>query len=239
MVKKEELESLVTKSQTTKINVYREYCQHLFLSFLYQQKDAEKMLFKGGTALKIAYKSPRYSENLDFSLFDIPLRAIENLLLTVIDKLEKVNLSYDILESKETTGGYLAKLAINLYEENINILIQGSRRKKNSKGADIQLIHNDFIPPYTVLLLSKRQLVEEKIQAAATRSRPRDFFDVYYLLRSGNVPVSFISKLQKLPQIIEKKKVDFAQLSEFLPSSMFSLVKNFENVFTSEIDKFR
>ena len=239
MINKEELDALVTKSQSIKINVYREYCQHLFLSFLYQKKEAERMLFKGGTALKIAYQSPRYSEDLDFSLFNITFLQIENLLLSIIEELERVNLSYKILESKKTSGGYLAKLAINLYQENINILIQGSMRKRIETRADIQLIKNDFIPPYTILLLPERQLVEEKIQATLTRSKPRDFFDVYFLLRSGIIPISLRPDLGNLLRIIQKEKIDFSQLADFLPASMSSLVKNFEKVFTSEMEKFK
>ena len=238
MIKKDQLETLVTKNQTTRKNVYREYCQHLFLSFLYQEKGAEKMLFKGGTALKIAYQSPRYSEDLDFSLLKISFPHLENLLLKMTEKLEKTNLPSEIVESKETTGGYLAKLAIKFYQEKVNILIQGSMRKRNGQDADIKLIKNDFIPAYTVRLLPEKDLIGEKIQAALTRGKLRDFFDVYYLLRSGNIPVSFRSSLRQLPPIIKKKRLDFNQLSDFLPTSMATLAKNFENIFITEIGKF-
>ncbi|MFV1917566.1 MAG: nucleotidyl transferase AbiEii/AbiGii toxin family protein [Patescibacteria group bacterium] len=213
-------------------------CQHLFLSLLYKQRGAENMLFKGGTALKIAYQSPRYSEDLDFSLFNITFRQIENLLLSVIEELEKINLSYKIVDSKETSGGYLAHLSVALYEENINILIQGSTRKKDGKETDIRLIKNDLIPPYTITLLPEKELVEEKIQAAMSRSKPRDFFDVYFLLRSGKVPNTLVSKVLLLPQIIKKRNIDFEELSAYLPISMSPLVKDFEKTFNSEVSKF-
>jgi len=239
MIKKDQLEALATKNQTTKKNVYREYCQHLSLSSLYQEKGAEKMLFKGGTALKIAYQSPRYSEDLDFSLFKISVHEIENLLLTIVEKLEKANLTPQIAESKQTSGGYLAKLTTRLYQEKIDISIQGSMRKKNGKDTNIKLIQNEFIPNYTVWLLPEKELVGEKIQAALTRNKPRDFFDVYYLLRNRSIPVSFRPSLQKMPQIIKEKRLDFAQLSEFLPNSMSALAKNFQNIFITEINKFK
>lgn len=50
MLNKESLEQFIKKYQTDIENVTREYCQHLFLSFLYQQVKSEKLLFKGGTA---------------------------------------------------------------------------------------------------------------------------------------------------------------------------------------------
>jgi len=239
MLKKDQLETLVIKSQTSKKNVYREYCQHLFLSFLYQEKEAEMMLFKGGTALKIAYQSPRYSEDLDFSLLKISFSQLESLLLTITEKFEKTNLHSSITESKKTTGGFLAKLTVNPHQEKIQLLIQGSKRRIADQKADIKLIKNDFIPAYTVLLLSEKELIEEKIQAALTRNKLRDFFDVYYLLRSGKVPVSFRASLQQLSQTIKEKKFDFNQLADFLPTSMSALAKNFESIFIAEIRKYR
>jgi len=45
MIQEEEIERLTAKNQTSKINVYREYCQHLFLSYLYRQKEAGNTFF--------------------------------------------------------------------------------------------------------------------------------------------------------------------------------------------------
>lgn len=48
----------------------RDYVQHLFLSALYAHSQA--LLFKGGTALRVLHRSPRYSEDLDFNAtFDL------------------------------------------------------------------------------------------------------------------------------------------------------------------------
>ena len=52
-------------------NIVREYFQHIFLGELYRLPDAGKILFKGGTALRIIYGSPRFSEDLDFSLIGV------------------------------------------------------------------------------------------------------------------------------------------------------------------------
>lgn len=237
MLKKEELDRLAAKSQTTKINIYREYTQNLFLSLFYQQKNSEHFLFKGGTALKIVYKSPRYSEDLDFSLGEINFYQIESLLLGLIRELQKANFPCKLVDSKETTGGYLAKLTTTLYDEAVNILIQGSQRKRPSEG-DIQLIHNDYIPPFTVWLLPKDELVGEKIQAATIRSKPRDFFDIYYLIRAGMISPHLVEKVLKLPQIMKEKKITFEQLNDLLPASMSPLANNFNKVFTSEIQKY-
>src|SRR5581483_4538838 len=47
----------------------RDYIQHLFLYLLYTAPRREKVgfHFKGGTAIRIVYGSPRFSEDLDFN----------------------------------------------------------------------------------------------------------------------------------------------------------------------------
>ncbi len=72
MLNKETLQKLAIQYQTSLFpNIVREYFQHLFLSELYKFPDGEKMLFKGGTALRVIYGSPRFSEDLDFSLLEL------------------------------------------------------------------------------------------------------------------------------------------------------------------------
>lgn len=61
------IKELATRKQTTELNIRREYLQHLFLSYFYQQPKTESVFFKGGTALRILYGSPRFSLDLDFS----------------------------------------------------------------------------------------------------------------------------------------------------------------------------
>ena len=57
MIEKRQVQKLAELCQTTTDNVLREYFQHLFLLYLYQEKDSENLLFKGGTALRIIWKS--------------------------------------------------------------------------------------------------------------------------------------------------------------------------------------
>ncbi|MEK7504545.1 MAG: hypothetical protein AAB550_03535, partial [Patescibacteria group bacterium] len=62
MLTRDRLLLIQNKFQTTSLNVLREYAQHLFLASLYRTKQAPLILFKGGTAYRIAYKSPRFTK---------------------------------------------------------------------------------------------------------------------------------------------------------------------------------
>jgi len=52
MISQDTIKKLAIRYHTSEFpNVSREYLQHLFLSALYKISGAEKLLFKGGTAL--------------------------------------------------------------------------------------------------------------------------------------------------------------------------------------------
>ena len=66
MISEDTIQAIAKKEQATELNVRREYFQHVFLSHLYRQSESDQTYFKGGTALRLIYRSQRYSEDLDF-----------------------------------------------------------------------------------------------------------------------------------------------------------------------------
>jgi predicted nucleotidyltransferase component of viral defense system len=48
--------------------VVREHWELIILRGLYESPQGRYLIFKGGTALRLAYDSSRFSEDLDFSL---------------------------------------------------------------------------------------------------------------------------------------------------------------------------
>jgi len=206
---------------------------------LYQQKKAAMLLFKGGTALRIVYNSPRYSEDLDFSIANLSNKEIEDIMVAVLYQLEKMNLPTGIKESKETTGGYLADLTVDMQGEPVRIAIQGSRRKIRDTIPNVMVIDNEYIPPYTVFLLHRYELVKEKIQAARTRKKPRDFYDLYFLMRANMIDISYRSLLTDIPAILETEKIDFKQeLKIFLPHSHWAIIRDFKKNLLQEMQRF-
>src|SRR3972149_1697860 len=67
MITKDQIKNLSEIFQIDEFSIFREYLQLIFLSYLYQEKGASKIIFKGGTALRLLFGSPRFSEDLDFS----------------------------------------------------------------------------------------------------------------------------------------------------------------------------
>lgn len=89
-----------------------------------------------------------------------------------------------ITESKSTYGGYLAIIEGTAGDWKPRILINVSLRQKKVEK-DAVLITNPFMPPYLVFSLREDLLVLEKISALLKRKKPRDFFDLYFILRKG------------------------------------------------------
>ena len=65
MLTKQQLRRLAHRRGIGLHALERDYIQYLILSVLYTR--GQGLLFKGGTALHVVYRSPRYSEDLDFN----------------------------------------------------------------------------------------------------------------------------------------------------------------------------
>jgi predicted nucleotidyltransferase component of viral defense system len=240
MISQEVLKKLALKYQTTQQNIQREYVQHLFLSALFQQDHSEGVFFKGGTALKLVFGSPRFSEDLDFSANRLATADLEEAILSTLAEISRQGLVCDIQEANETSGGYYSRISIRIHQELVYLDFQVSQRKTGVSGEFIT-IPNDFIPIYGLMLLDRPQLIGEKIQAAIQRSKPRDFYDLYFLLRAGLMTKDEKDILVEIRSLLQKRasQINFSrELKTFLPVSQHTIINNFPAPLFFEIDRF-
>ncbi len=236
----EELRALTNKFQTTERNIIREYTQHLWLSNLYKFRTAENLLFKGGTALKLIYQSPRFSEDLDFTGYFSRAKEIDELFLTTLAEIERTGITISFKEAKRTTGGYLGIVSYQIFDFSDEMKFEVSLRKVRRNRAELTTIVNDFIPAYTLLHLTPKEMAGEKIQALINRGKPRDYYDLYYLLRHPFLN-KFVDKksLNLILSCLNKEDVDFRrELSLLLPVSHHRVLKNFKEILKKEISRY-
>jgi len=232
------IQDLSKRLQTTELNVRREYMQHLFLSHFYHQKEALQFFFKGGTALRVVFNSPRFSEDLDFSAEHYNTKHIEDTIVSTLHEIEREGIGTEIVESKETTGGYLANISFHIGNDQITVLLQFSKRRSKDTS-EVVTVAGDFIPPYSITLLDRKHLTNEKIQALLTRAKPRDFYDLYYLIRSNLIDQEQRKLLIQARKKLETTKINFGlELKQFLPKSHWPIIKDFKNSLSREIDRF-
>ena len=232
------IQDLSKKLQTTELNIRREYVQHLFLSHFYHQKEAEQFFFKGDTALRIVFNSPRFSEDLDFSAKLYNTKHIEDAIVSTLNEIARKGIDTEIVESKETTGGYLTNISFRIGNDQITVLLQFSKRRSKDTS-EVVTVAGDFIPPYSITLLDRKHLTNEKIQALLTRSKPRDFYDLYYLIRSNLINQEQRKLLTQVKKKLETTKINFGlELKQFLPKSHWSVIRHFKERLTKEIERY-
>ncbi|MFA5248733.1 MAG: nucleotidyl transferase AbiEii/AbiGii toxin family protein [Patescibacteria group bacterium] len=245
MISREFIKELSIKYQTGEDNVIREYCQHLFLSYLNKLKGSEKLLFKGGTALRIIFQSPRFSEDLDFSLAGRGVSAVKEInrllddaLIKMMDEGMEVEKKLNPGTEGETSGGYFAVMNMKMPEFASEIKIQVSFRRPSKAKGSRTMISNDFIHPYIMNYLNESVMVEEKIEALLDRKMPRDFFDLYFILRN----ISLIKNIPRRPNLqkdilsVIDKSGDFEkELKLFLPISFHTILKDFKDRLRKEV----
>lgn len=219
------------------MNVRREYAQHLLLNYLYQKSAASDLYFKGGTALRIIYGSPRFSEDLDFDTTEHSRGVWERALEETLVDISREGVEVNIEESKTTSGGYLGIVTLKNIGQPIIIHFEISFRKTSISG-EVFTIENDFVTPYPVKSLITKQLVDDKLQALFNRQKARDFYDLYYLLRANLVSLDQKKQLQKVKQLLSKSRLNFdRELSLFIPKSQTLVVRNFRTTLEREIER--
>jgi predicted nucleotidyltransferase component of viral defense system len=248
MISNEVLEKLARQYQTGVFpNIIREYFQHVFLRELYKLPESEGMLFKGGTALRIIYGSPRFSEDLDFSLFGVATSFVKNyveeLFIKVLAKIERIGIHVELGRKPDaTSGGYFGTATFKLPEYRpVDVEINVSARNEGDMRGEVDAVANDFVPTYTLTHLSQSEIVGEKIFGALLgRKKPRDFYDLYFMMRKGMLSIEQKQRLAEVKRdiIAAAKRIDFrGELGAFLPADQQTIIRDFNRALEAELNR--
>jgi predicted nucleotidyltransferase component of viral defense system len=167
----------------------RDYVQHLLLFLLYGHSQA--LIFKGGTALRVIYRSNRYSEDLDFnSPPDIVF--LKDLWAGVVGGLNDFGLSAEVRNAWQSEVGYSFDVSYQ------GPLYDGRDRTKGKVRIDVNLRPEpvesravlvvpeyDDLRPFVVQALTLEHLLAEKVRAFLVRGKPRDLYDLWLLTAQG------------------------------------------------------
>ena len=247
MISQGMLEKLSRQSQMGVFpNVVREYFQHVFLSELYRLPETDKLLFKGGTALRVVYDSPRFSEDLDFSLVGVAKNNIkvfvEGLFVHVLAEIEQSGIKVELGEKiGSTSGGYFGVATFYMLDyPPVSVEINISARSGQSITGEVDSVANDFVPTYTIVHLPRQEIVAEKIFGALMeRKKPRDFYDLYFIMRKGLLAPNQKKELGRIKDVIilAAKKINFKnELGAFLPIDQQGIIRDFSATLERELN---
>ena len=226
MITKNELNKYCSVIGFNLAQVEKDYLQHLFLIFL-SQYFSNELIFKGGTAMQKIYGLNRFSIDLDFTQtkdFDI------SLISKIANSLTDFGYETKFEEVKNLGKNFIFKIKGPLYVNSLvslcTLRLDISLRESillDPKLIEIFPVYSD-LRPYNILVMDEREIMAEKVRTIMNRSKPRDIFDFYFLLRKGvKFDISLINKkLKYYNQTYDSK-------------SFLLKIKDMENLWSNEL----
>lgn len=237
MISQSQINELKIQWQTTELNIAREYVQSVLLSSLYSGSDIN-LAFKGGTALRLLRRSPRFSEDLDFTGWGKPYHVGEWIKASVKES-EKAGLEFEMLDSNPTSGGWFALVRTHIHQWPIEIEWNVSLRGQKKPDTETVLVTTPLWPAYSVKALSQDTMIGEKLSAALSRKEPRDFYDLYFILRDRlNVKVLIPKRKEIIHALktLEPKQLK-NELKLFLPRSHWAIIAQLPHLLRQELER--
>lgn len=224
------MNGIFAKEQAKKLQIdieqiVREKYEMLFLKELFESKIGRNLIFKGGTALRLCFGSPRFSQDLDFSLKrKISQKDFFEIIKFFPEKFSLVRI--DDIFSKRFTLFALLKIKEDYLPRSFSIKIEISRRKELWKeGKDFQLVLvKSEITPITFLgqIANLEKILEDKLNVIKRRKQPRDLFDIWFIsqkLKTKNIKIPF--------ELFSKTELK-REFHKFLPKTWWKVIDLWE-----------
>lgn len=205
MLSYEELENVAKLKRLSLTNAEKDYLQDLTLFSIYSNVGKE-LVFKGGTCLYKIYKLNRFSEDLDFTLNQ--RLDMEKISHKIVSDLTLLNIKSKIKEVKEYKNELNIRILLNgpLYKGNketqcfipLNISMKEKTLLEPKKESIIPMYKE--LPNFEIFVMEEKEILAEKVRAVLTRMKPRDVYDLWFLLTRKNVTFdhTLINKKLKL-----------------------------------------
>jgi predicted nucleotidyltransferase component of viral defense system len=170
--------------------ILREYLQVIILNSIYKHRLGKKIFFTGGTALRFFYHLPRFSEDLDFDASGLSQVEFKDILRAVQDGLNKEGFSLDLTFEKRKNlfiADLYFKDLMKLYEitdrRGLDLMIKIEIYKPDWRLEPEPAVLSLYGYNFSLLLLSKANMLSEKVCALFNRKRGRDIYDTLFMLK--------------------------------------------------------
>lgn len=197
--------------------VVREYWEMMILKEISQSKLGDFLIFAGGTALRLAFGSPRFSDDLDFYLNKrLPFSLFESEIKKIA---KKQNLEISDLYNKYFTLLTEFKIKEEFLPLPFRLKIE-VRKKILKKDFENRLLISPTVN-FQVLLfvLNLEKIKKLKTKALKERREPRDLFDLWFICQK--LKISF-----ERPKIKIDKKILKQSLLKYLPSDYKRVIED-------------
>lgn len=189
MLTKKQLHALHTQHVPLHI-LELDYIQSIVLKHIYRHTD--NLVFKGGTNLRKTHGLNRFSEDLDFNILtDDP----EKNLTHAVQGLKRTDIPSTIHTLKERKNTFLASIryqgplytGADISRDSLQIEISKHPVHLTPEWETIISLYPDT-GTFSILSMHPQEILAEKIRSLVQRKKPRDLYDIWFLLKAGVTP---------------------------------------------------
>ena len=183
-----------------KRNLLREYLQYKTLEAIYDSRFGAKLIFMGGTAIRVIHGNTRFSEDLDFDNLGLSedefgrlASLIERKLSLEGHELEMKNVFRKAFTCEVKIPGVLFAYGLSGHRQEKLLLKLNAEAQGFSYRPD-KVILNQFDVFLRINVAPADILLAQKIFAAFNRRRPmgRDFYDIVFLLGKARPNLDYL-----------------------------------------------
>ncbi|MFA4839897.1 MAG: nucleotidyl transferase AbiEii/AbiGii toxin family protein [Candidatus Neomarinimicrobiota bacterium] len=227
MLSENEILRLSANLRIDRERIVREFYEMLVLNEIAANLWSQWLVFKGGTALRLAYQSPRFSDDLDFVLTQsIPTSDIFRLADQTANKF-----TLQISDKSEKKSTILIEYKISPPElpQSFHIKIEISKRIQPAIKSELKIISSPVCSLQILMpVLTMENMIEEKISAWNQRKAPRDLFDLWFL--SQKTQRSFSKMIQKLTIVSEDRASLRSEMNKYLPLNWRQVIDEMDQI---------
>lgn len=200
MVTKAELVSIARKQKLPLGLIEKDFVLTLVLREIYSSPFKNSLVFKGGTALHKLYLHERLSVDLDFTeLEDLDIDAFKNVLI-----IKEINSEIKkVVRPEASISIDLKYISLLNYPDSIKVDI--SLREKPLLELKDAVLKSPYFSDFQVKTFQIEEMAAEKLRALVQRKRPRDYFDMWVLLKE--IDVKDFEKLAEKKLVVANDKL--------------------------------
>lgn len=203
--------------------IVREYLQYKILQAIFESKQASKLSFIGGTALRIVYGNARFSEDIDLDNFGLDWTAFEEMVQSVEYYLTLEGFIVEISKIKKDAYHCYLKFPELLYQQGLSplqqekILIQVDTVAQGYDYSPDVKILNKFDVFSEIRVTPLNILLSQKIYTAVNRKRPkgRDFYDIIFLFSRTKPDFGYLDQKMNIHTAEELREGFLEKISLF------------------------
>ena len=201
--------------------ILREEAEMEILEELAKDKISSNLVFYGGTALRLAYDSPRFSEDVDLlNISSLNFSGFKNF----IQKVAKTRKNWKIVDLKDKRNTFFA--IFNVRDEKLkhNFSVKVEAHKPAGKvnlKTELKIIKSPVSINQPLLLVPRlTELKRLKEDALIGRKKARDIFDLWYI---AQVLREILILPNDLPNFTKREFSN--ELQVFLPKKYYPIIK--------------